>query len=365
MSRDLTWVGTRVRVKSIADIRATLDADGNCDGMPFMPEMLKYCGREFVVSKSAHKTCDTATRTGGRKVRDAVHLDELRCDGSGHGGCDAYCLLFWKTQWLEPAANAISGVVRQAETVATHDASEWLLARSSAPSSGNETQYRCQVTDVPHFSDPLAWWRPGQYVKDWRYGNYRGGEIVKYGVLKFLQNRVEGGRGHALFLRLYNALQALFRDPPGEYANSAGRIARGRKTPAENLGLKVNDVVRVKAFDEIRGTINVDGKNRGMRFDIEMKPYCDRRFRVAKVVRKIVDETSGRLVEIKSPSVILHGAYCRAVYSTSRMFCPRGLPPIWRDVWLTRSDEDATIPVIDITDVAEAETNSTRPAGVA
>jgi hypothetical protein len=30
------------------------------------------------------------------------HLSELRCDGSSHGGCEADCLLFWKTAWVKP-----------------------------------------------------------------------------------------------------------------------------------------------------------------------------------------------------------------------------------------------------------------------
>ena len=38
-----------------------------------------------------------------RRVRDAVALGELRCNGGGHGGCQASCLFTWKEAWLEPA----------------------------------------------------------------------------------------------------------------------------------------------------------------------------------------------------------------------------------------------------------------------
>ena len=68
--------------------------------MPFMPEMLKFCGKKFRVGAVAHKTCDVANKTGGRRVRNAVHLG-IRCDGSSHGGCQAGCLLFWKTDWIK------------------------------------------------------------------------------------------------------------------------------------------------------------------------------------------------------------------------------------------------------------------------
>ena len=29
-------------------------------------------------------------------MRDTVYLDDLRCNGSGHGGCQAGCRIYWK-----------------------------------------------------------------------------------------------------------------------------------------------------------------------------------------------------------------------------------------------------------------------------
>ena len=34
-------------------------------------------------------------------MTNAVHLEGLRCDGAGHDGCQAGCLLFWKESWLK------------------------------------------------------------------------------------------------------------------------------------------------------------------------------------------------------------------------------------------------------------------------
>ena len=34
------------------------------------------------------------------RMRNAVHLEGLRCDGQAHGGCQAGCLLYWKEAWL-------------------------------------------------------------------------------------------------------------------------------------------------------------------------------------------------------------------------------------------------------------------------
>lgn len=41
--------GDWVAVKGPSEIAETLDADGALDGLPFMPEMIQYCGRRYRV----------------------------------------------------------------------------------------------------------------------------------------------------------------------------------------------------------------------------------------------------------------------------------------------------------------------------
>src|SRR2546430_13197826 len=92
MTLDLR-VGDVVEVRSQAEILATLDENGELESLPFMPEMLQYCGKQLTVQKVAHKLCDTLTRSGIRRMDNAVHLGGVRCDGSAHGGCQAACLI--------------------------------------------------------------------------------------------------------------------------------------------------------------------------------------------------------------------------------------------------------------------------------
>ena len=94
--------GDAVEVRSEEEILSLLDAEGRLDALPFMPEMLRFCGKRFRVSSRAHKACDTIAWRTLRRMEDAVHLEELRCDGSAHGGCQAGCLLYWKEAWLKP-----------------------------------------------------------------------------------------------------------------------------------------------------------------------------------------------------------------------------------------------------------------------
>src|SRR4051812_21642261 len=96
--------GELVRVRSASEIFTTLDERGTLEGLPFMPEMIKYCGRTLPVQQRADATC--AGDGAVRRMNDAVHLKAIRCDGSFHDGCQAACLMFWKEAWLERAEDS-------------------------------------------------------------------------------------------------------------------------------------------------------------------------------------------------------------------------------------------------------------------
>src|SRR3954447_6360396 len=102
-------------------------------------------GKSEARVKSVHKTCDPTGASDLRRMNDAVHL-ETRCDGSGHDGCDARCLLFWKTAWLKPADGPAQATV---PTPAPDAAALALLQRATraAAKEGGE-RYSCQVTEI-------------------------------------------------------------------------------------------------------------------------------------------------------------------------------------------------------------------------
>ena len=51
MKRHKFRAGDRVIVRSPEEILSTLDADGTLHGLPFMPEMLDWCGKPFRVER--------------------------------------------------------------------------------------------------------------------------------------------------------------------------------------------------------------------------------------------------------------------------------------------------------------------------
>src|SRR5262245_402561 len=177
-------VGDVVHVKSREEILATLDETGALDKLPFMPEMLAFCGRQFVVTRRADKSCDTVSASDKRLRRlvNTVHLNDTRCDGAAHGGCQAQCTLFWKEAWLrraeQPATAPATGAARAALPV-QQLSEQQLNAAAHRDRSGPEPICRCQATDHAMASEAIDWWWPMQYVRDVRSGNVTMGQSLK------------------------------------------------------------------------------------------------------------------------------------------------------------------------------------------
>jgi hypothetical protein len=112
------------------------------------------------------------------------------------------------------------------------------------------------------------------------------------------------------------------------------------KTPAESLDLQPGELVEIKSLPEIIATLNVNQENRGLWFDREMIYYCGKRFRVQRRVNRILDEKTGKMIEIKNPCIILDGPFCLGDY---HKLCPRLGHLYWREIWLKRVEPVRTL----------------------
>ncbi|MEV1002764.1 hypothetical protein [Nonomuraea sp. NPDC050202] len=309
-------VGDLVEVRSAAEILATLDERGELENLPFMPEMLAFCGQRLTVHKVAHKLCDTISRSGMRRMDSAVHLTGARCDGGGHGGCQTACSLYWKEAWLkrvdpdEPATRRIP--------------EERLLKLLDANTRKGPDGYSCQATELLRAAPTCLPFRDlGQYVTDVRSGNVGVGRTVGT-FLVGLFNRFQGLSRKVLPRRLWirRGLRWGFIE---------GRA--GKRTPTATLDLQVGELVRIRSKEEILDTLNDDLLNRGMGFEEEMARYCGRTARVRARVERCLDEKTGRMLIMKSPCIILDDLVCEGVYNAN---CPREFVPFWREIWLER-----------------------------
>jgi hypothetical protein len=291
--------GEWAEVLSLAEIQATLDAEGKLDGLPFMPEMVKYCGRRFRVSHRADRIfldryCYVA------KLKDTVFLEFLRCDGQAHYGCQMRCELFWKEVWLKPADPPKQSVANQPE--------QQLVSLNLPTRNGN--RYTCQATELVHASSKLPWWDPRQYVRE-----------VMLGETTFVELFMDLlGRARQKVMRMFKRQDGLVESAPNQ------------PTPSETLNLQVGEWVEVKSLQEIEATLDANGKNRGLGFAPDQAEFCGKRFRVAGRVEKLILEWSGELRNITNTveleEVTCQGRMCRS--------CPRNCYHLWREIWLRR-----------------------------
>ncbi len=322
--------GEWVEVKSQEEILATLDAEGRLEGLPFMPEMLASCGRKLRVQSRADKTCDTVGKYTSLRLKDVVHLENLRCGGEFHDGCQYGCLFYWKEAWLERVDEGAATAVRSIPVAApAPSVPESLLRTTRRPATPPEegVRYVCQATELQRFGTPIPWWDPGQYLRELRTGNV--------GIGVFLRT---------ITIAAYNVVARRFgRFGVRLYPHVAGRL---KKTPSETLNLVAGDRVRVKPKREILATLDRECRNRGMRFDVEMTPYCGREFRVLRRADRIIHDRTGKMLSLRD-CIILEGAYCGGYLSKDRLFCSRNLYPFWREIWLERVDEPGPAPAAD------------------
>jgi hypothetical protein len=304
-------IGQVVEVRPAAEILATLDDDATTGGLPFMPEMLRFVGRRFTVSAHALKLCDTRSDgTGNRLFHDTVYLEDLRCDGSGHDGCQAGCRLLWRTDWLRPVSDAEPEAGDTAE----------LARQAEAATTRREGVYRCQATELGAASEPFpADDRGRKYLREVRSGNVGVGRFLRV-LARAVWRKAARTAGLQRDIALWS---------------------EGKPAPRPPLGLQPGELVRVRSRREIAETLDENGRNRGLAFDWEMLPHCGRTYRVQDRVRRFIDENTGRMVELKNECLLLDGVVCSGDHSVGRWFCPRAIYPYWREDWLERAGEEA------------------------
>jgi hypothetical protein len=253
-------------------------------------------------------------------MHDTVYLEDLRCNGTGHGGCQAGCRIYWKEAWLrrvddDSAAADPSDPTDQGTTELER------LARAATriprELKGERVEvWRCQATDALQYSEHLKTSNLAQYWREFRNGNFAPFRYLLLLVRGFVME----------VARRLRVLRALPLHGPGA-------------APPAGLGVQPGDLVQVRSPDEIKSTLDEKGFNRGLSFDREMLPYCGRTFRVKDRVDRIVDDKTGRMLKIPKDSLILEGAVCSGERTPGCWFCPREIYPFWREAWVRPVEE--------------------------
>jgi hypothetical protein len=316
--------GDVVEVRSAAEILATLDNDAAVESMPFMPEMARHIGRRYTVTRRVDKICDTvsSSQNWSRRMHATVYLEDLRCDGSGHSGCQAGCKIYWKEAWLRrvddqpDASNESTDVAVELERLAQTG------TRTVRELQGQWSEvWRCQATEAFKASTRMRTSHLPQYWRELTNGNYglpRYFGLLARGFVMEIASRI-------------GLLKALPLKGPGS-----------KSAAVEPLDLQPGDLVQVRPPAEIASTLDEGGLDRGLSFDREMLPYCGRTFRIKDRVQRIIDDKTGRLLKIPKDCLILEGVVCSGERTPGNWFCPRQIYPFWREAWLRRVEETAS-----------------------
>lgn len=305
--------GELIEIRSLDEILKTLDENGTLDGVPFMPEMIPYCGTQARVLRRIDKLNDWIQSTGLKRMCDLVLLEDLRCDGSAHGGCQSNCHLRWREDWLRRAKSAESSSAAADSPCLRPDLLANLHRRTTrADHATAGIRYVCQATELTAGGVPIRWGDPRHYARDLLTGNVRFGPLV-IGVALACFNWVQQRRGGVVF--------------------PAYALGTTKTSPHHELGLHPGELVRVKSKRLIELTLNDRSRNRGLWFDREMLRFCGGQYRIRARVERVIVEKTGELRLLTNPCILLEGVTAGGEYLG---FNPENEHIFWREIWLER-----------------------------
>ena len=304
--------GDLVAVRALPEILKTLDAKGTLEDLPFMPEMIEYCGEHFrVLNRVVQTTIDAAflalhNESFVREFRnnDVVILQGVRCSGASHDGCQRGCAIFWKEAWLEKVGDPNYVVKQDSLSVASDE-----LLGILKPKTESGT-YFCQSSEFLKATLHLS----GKQRIQKCFSAVAAGNISAWRMLK----RILAW----MWWKTHSKL--------------IGPHVRGtqEKTPTESLGLQPGEMVEVKSLPEIVATLNKHGRNRGLHFSGDQRPFCGGRYRVRSRAENIIAEGTGEMKCFRD-TVILEDVLCDSTYFAFGG-CYRADLLYWREIWLRR-----------------------------
>ena len=305
--------GDYVEIKSPEEILRTLDSDGAINHVPFMPEMIAFCGGRYRIARRVVTTCVSGTDSPRSFYHDDVYtLEDLRCSGAAHGGCQKACAIYWRQAWLRkverPADRSQPGAA-----ASTQDASAERLRAALKVSTGPNT-YFCQASEFVKDTFHLATARlkVASLMRQLSVGNFT---LLQMARILWIW----------LIIRIRWAIKGVFAQ------------GRNKSTPNEGLNLRAGEWVEIKPMQEILQTLNEQGMNRGLQFNADMGRVCGRRYRVNGRLENFIADCTGEMRHMRN-TVCLENSFCGCVYlgGLGRGACARNEYVYWREIWLRR-----------------------------
>ncbi|MGZ3421286.1 MAG: GNAT family N-acetyltransferase [Polyangiales bacterium] len=97
---------------------------------------------------------------------------------------------------------------------------------------------------------------------------------------------------------------------------------------------------RVRELDQIRATLDLQGRREGLTFMPEMEAFANQRFRVVGRLPKVYE--LDRWVEPRGAIYLLAGLHCTGAATSARGPCHRACALLWHEDWLVLDPEPST-----------------------
>jgi hypothetical protein len=308
MTQQRLHAGDVVAVKSPEEILQTLDTEGTLNQLPFMPEMLGFCGRSFRVAQRVEMTCASGMDSPrGFLIDDVVTLEGVRCSGAAHDGCQKACAVFWRESWLRKVEEDTP------QSMSDPEGDRRLRARLKV--MNGKSTYFCQASELARVTYSLSRsQRVRMLLSGLRAGNFSIWQMAS-------------GIGIWAFWRVRQLVLGIYMR------------GTNKTSPAENLNLQPGEWVEVKTRDGVVETLNERRGNRGLMFFPGMHLFCGRRYRVKGRLDRLIADGTGEMRKLKN-TVLLDGVTCRCSYLGFGVGgCSRCEYAYWREIWLRRVDD--------------------------
>jgi len=299
-------------------------------------EMLPFCGKRFRVIGERTKRCDTINNAGLRRLKDCVHLEDLRCGGrSPWADARLGAYSFWKEAWLKTSSgtaypqNRTIGFRRERHPLPISKLMEKTRKRRRRKHLRMcATPARQQNCSGQQPRSPSARARPLP-LDLWR-------EMCPSGVLRAMLfcglSEVDSNRRLSHLVVGYDRVHQLTGAPHTPTDRERSLRLHGHAQPsARRIGSS-------KSQEEILKTVDTRNRNRGLYSTSRWSDFAGGKVpRVAKKWKKIINERTGKMIRFSDSPVMLEGVTCRSEVSEGKLFLPSEYSFLLGEVWLQRA----------------------------
>lgn len=115
------------------------------------------------------------------------------------------------------------------------------------------------------------------------------------------------------------------------------QLKNNQESSIEILSLKPGEKIRIKSYDQIKRTLDNNGKYQGLAFTPAQIKYCGGTYIVLKRLEKAFDERRWKLFKVKN-TVLLEGVVCDGKGGIEKAWdgCDRHCLLWWKEIWLER-----------------------------